>query len=178
ADNAGARSDWHVMGSWTIPSSSSLASINHVIFMLQENRTFDNYFGMLNPYRQANGFSVGDDGKTYSIDGIDDKLSTISNTNDEGTVFSLFELQTTCTNDMSSAWLESYGDVNRFNFAANRPILMDGFVHTAEGYGGYSDAGKRAMGYYDQGFLNYYYYMASQFAISDRWFSPLSSKTI
>jgi phospholipase C len=34
------------------------------------------------------------------------------------------------------------------------------------------------MGYYDQGFLNYYYYMASQFALSDRWFSPVSSKSI
>ena len=34
------------------------------------------------------------------------------------------------------------------------------------------------MGYYDQGFLNYYYYLASQFAVSDRWFSPVSSKSI
>ena len=34
------------------------------------------------------------------------------------------------------------------------------------------------MGYYDQEFLNYYYYMASQFAVSDRWFSPVSSKSI
>jgi len=34
------------------------------------------------------------------------------------------------------------------------------------------------MGYYDQGYLNYYYYMASQFALSDRWFSPVASKTI
>ena len=34
------------------------------------------------------------------------------------------------------------------------------------------------MGYYDQDFLNYYYYMASQFAVSDRWFSPVSSKSI
>ena len=34
------------------------------------------------------------------------------------------------------------------------------------------------MGYYDQGFLNYYYYMASQFAIDDRWFSPVASKSI
>jgi phospholipase C len=38
--------------------------------------------------------------------------------------------------------------------------------------------GQRAMGYYDQGFLNYYYYMASQFAVSDRWFSPVASKSI
>jgi phospholipase C len=34
------------------------------------------------------------------------------------------------------------------------------------------------MGYYDQTFLNYYYYMASQFAVSDRWFSPVSTKSI
>jgi phospholipase C len=33
------------------------------------------------------------------------------------------------------------------------------------------------MGYYDQDFLNYYYYMASQFAVSDRWFSPMASKS-
>jgi phospholipase C len=34
------------------------------------------------------------------------------------------------------------------------------------------------MGYYDQDFFNYYYYMASQFAVSDRWFSPMSTKSI
>ncbi len=34
------------------------------------------------------------------------------------------------------------------------------------------------MGYYDETFLNYYYYMASQFALSDRWFSPVSSKSV
>jgi len=33
-------------------------------------------------------------------------------------------------------------------------------------------------GYSDQDFLNYYYYMASQFALSDRWFSPLASKSV
>jgi phospholipase C len=150
--------------------------------MLQENRTFDNYFGMLNPYRKANGWNIGDNGQEFDVDGIDDKLATISNQNDEGTSFPLFKLATTCTNDMSSSWVESYGDVNRYNFLANRPILMDGFVHTAEGEAksnGYFDVlGKRAMGYYDQGFLNYYYFMASNFALSDRWFSPVSSKTV
>jgi phospholipase C len=42
--------------------------------------------------------------------------------------------------------------------------------------------GQRAMAYYqDTGAngpeLNYYYYMASQFALSDRWFSPVASKS-
>jgi phospholipase C len=164
---------------------ASLQSIQHVIFMLQENRSFDSYFGMLNPYRAANNLQTGDDGNTYMVDGIDDKLSTIINYDDEGQGFMLFRTQSSCLDDMTSAWLESYGDVNRYDFLVNRPILMDGFVHVAENYakagvgdGQFTDlVGRRAMAYYDQGFLPYYYFMASQFAISDRWFSPVSSKS-
>ncbi len=33
------------------------------------------------------------------------------------------------------------------------------------------------MGYYDDTDLNYYYYMASQFSTSDRWFSPVMTRT-
>ncbi len=168
----------------------TVASIQHVIFLMQENRTFDTYFGQLNPYRRTNAFNIGDDGKTYDVDGIDDKLTKISNVNDQGTSFALFKLASACVDDMSSAWLESYGDVSRFNFTPSRPILMDGFVHTAENFatscsvagcasGVLTDdlIGRRAMGYYDQDFLNYYYYVASQFAVSDRWFSPVSSNS-
>jgi phospholipase C len=165
------------------------SQINHVIFMLQENHTFDNYFGMLNPYRAANGWTKGDDGNTYTVDGIDDKLSK-SAEDDEGTFIKLFKLKSTCIDDDSSDWLASYGDVNRYDFLNTRPIQMNGFVHTAEGFakncastgacdGSFTDLhGTRAMGYYDQGFLNYYYYMASQFAVSNRWFSPVASKSV
>jgi phospholipase C len=157
--------------------------------MMQENRSFDTYFGMLNPYRQTAHLNIGDDGKDYEVDGIDDKLSTIQNLDDEGTAYSLYKFATTCIDEESSAWLESYGDVNRYDFSTTRAIGMDGFVHNAEGLarscaasgncaGDYSDlTGRRAMGYYDQGFLNYYYFIASQFALSDRWFSPVSSKS-
>ena len=174
----------------TVGPSGSVQSINHVIFMLQENHTFDNYFGMLNPYRQANGWDVGDDGKHYEVDGIDDKLTSFFNQDDEGTKYSPFKLASTCIDDDSSDFLASYGAVNRYDFSATRLIQMDGFVHDAEGYakscaasgscsGSFTDlTGQRAMGYYDQGFLNYYYYMASQFAVSNRWFSPISSKSV
>jgi len=37
--------------------------------------------------------------------------------------------------------------------------------------------GLRAMGYFDGDDLNYYYFMASSFATSDRWFSPVMSRT-
>jgi len=177
----------------TVSAPGSIQSIDHVIFMLQENHTFDNYLGMLNPYRKANGWNIGDDGKDYEVDGIDDKLSKISNQDDEGDTYSLFKFTSTCIDDETSDWLASYGQVNTYDFLTTRPILMDGFVHNAEGYakscsapgaagscaGNFTDlTGKRSMGYYDQGFLNYYYYMASQFALSDRWFSPVSSKSI
>ena len=170
--------------------AGSVNAIGHVILMLQENRSFDHYFGMLNPYRKVNGWNIGDDGKDYEVDGIDDKLNMISNEDDQGTKYPLFKLKSTCVDDESSSWLESYGDVNRWDFSTTRAISMDGFVHIAEGYannclnsgmcsGNYTDTtGERAMGYYDQDFLNYYYYMASQFAVSDRWFSPVSTKSI
>ncbi len=174
----------------TVKPAGSVQSVDHVIFMLQENHSFDNYFGMLNPYRVANHLNVGDDGVTYNVDGIDDKLTTISNLDDEGMAFPLFKSKSTCLDDESSDWLASYGDVNRYNFLDTRPIQMSGFVHTAEGFakscaasgtcsGQFTDlSGQRAMAYYDQDFLNYYYYMASQFAISDRWFSPIASKSV
>ena len=179
----------------TVTAPGNIDSIDHVVFMLQENHSFDNYFGMLNPYRKANSWNIGDDGKEYDVDGIEDKLNSISNTDDNaynsGThTYSLFKLTSSCVDDMSSDWLASYGDVNINDFGATRSILMNGFVHNAAGYGDscaqsgncsgtFSDTtGERAMGYYDQTFLNYYYYMASQFALSDRWFSPVSSKSV
>jgi phospholipase C len=173
----------------TVATQGSASAINHVVFMLQENHSFDNYFGMLNPYRRSKGWNIGDDGHTYDVDGIDDKLNT-TNVTDEGVHIPLFKLKSTCIDDATSSWLESYGDINRYNFLQTRPILMDGFVHNAEGFakscassgtcsGQFTDTtGQRAMGYYDEGFLNYDYYIASQFAVSDRWFSPVSSKSI
>jgi phospholipase C len=185
----------------TVVPAGTVNSVNHVLFMLQENRTFDTYFGMLNPYRKSHSTSgqawnVGDDGNTYNVDGIDDKLNT-SNEDDEGTSFKLFHTVSSCLDDMTSSWLESYGDVSRYDFTPTRRVLMDGFVHTAENYakdagtgvsvgeGSFTDfTGQRAMAYYEDTAvsgkpeLNYYYYMASQFAVSDRWFSPVSTKTV
>ena len=203
ATAAGATGDVTNATAVTVIPGGSVKAIQHVVFMLQENHTFDNYFGMLNPYRHANKMFLGDDGNDYEVDGLVDCAAgaspctptvdlrkTISNEDDQGTSYSLFKFASTCVDDMSSDWISSYGDVNRYDFLTARPIDMDGFVHTAEGYANYCSSnstcsgsftdltGQRSMGYYDQDFLNYYYYMASQFAVSDRWFSPVSSKSI
>ena len=214
----------------TVNASASTALINHVIFLLQENRTFDTYFGMLNKYRASGNpsgkaWNIGDDGTEYDVDGLADTSGVMAtnftaNTSDpvtcpasltwEGTTcvagtviypattFPLFRFASACIDDMTSDWLGSYGDVSTYNFTTSRNILkgMDGFVHVAQNYAescnnptnpalpycgsgalNHDFQGKRAMGYYDESFLNYYYYMASQFALSDRWFSPISSKS-
>ena len=147
----------HASTTVTVLPTGSISAVNHVIFLMQENRSFDHYFGQLNPYRIANGWNHGADGKEYDVDGTDDKLGKIYNQDDEGADFYLFHTTSSCLDDMTSAWLESFGDVSRYNFTTSRPILMDGFVHTAENYakGGYCSGtctdltGQRAMAYYE-----------------------------
>jgi phospholipase C len=188
ADGSGGTAPATASATVTVVAPGSVKSINHVVFMLQENHTFDSYFGMLNPYRQSKGLDIGDDGNTYEVDGIDDKLATITNKDKQGVAHKLYRLKSTCIDDASSAWTESFGDESLGSFLTTRPILVNGFVSNADGFAtskndsgapGYTDlSGDRAMGYYDEGFLNYYYYMASQFGLSDRWFSPMSSKSI
>src|SRR5947199_5505551 len=56
---------------------------------------------------------------------------------------------------------------------------MEGFLRTPHSVPHlYDDTGERAMGYYDERDLPYYYELATQYATSDRWFSPVLSSTI
>ena len=61
----------------TVNATASTALINHVIFLMQENRTFDTYFGMLNPYRKANGWTLSADGD--DVDGLTDANGVVGN---------------------------------------------------------------------------------------------------
>jgi phospholipase C len=203
ADGAGGTTPATATATVTVVPPGTVKSLNHVIFMLQENHTFDNYFGMLNTYRQNHGYDKGDDGNTYDVDGIEDKVNgeaydalnksnqVISNKDKQGGVHTLYKFKSTCIDDASSAWSESFGDVSLGNYLPTRPIRMNGYVSNGDGFAnskcaggvgpctGFTDTtGDRTMGYYDDGYLNYYYYMASQFALSDRWFSPIESKSI
>ncbi len=152
-------------------TSSGPIPINHIIVMMQENRSFDHYFSNLNNYRAARGYSTG----------VDVASPNATQAEDNGTLISRFHMATMCIEELSPNWLESHGDVNRWNPSSDTDILMDGFVHTAQGianYYGFTDkAGKRAMGYYTESDLPYYYFMATQFATSDRWFSPVPTNS-
>jgi phospholipase C len=149
----------------------TLQNVNHIIFMMQENRSFDAYFGKLNDYRASKG--LGRD--------ADDVETDFTNPADDGDNVSTFHLATSCIFNTSAAWLESHGDANRFNLADTDPLLLDGFVHTAGGlatFDGDPDTkGLRAMGYYTHADLPSPYFLATQFATSDRFYTPAPIQT-
>lgn len=153
-------------------SNPTLNPINHIVFMAQENRSFDTYFGQLPAYWQANGIP------SQQFDGLP---ANASNPTMDGTgTIPAFHLATVCTDNLTPSWDESHLDWNLHAPTSSTPTL-DGFVYNAGKFAadeGYSDtAGLRAMGYYDATDLNYYYFMASNFATSDRWFSPAMDRT-
>jgi len=189
----------------TTNAPASLKSINHIIFMAQENRGFDHYFGKMRPYWAANGYP------DQSFDGLPEfnpstgiaPLQGPRLTNpgcDPAFPFSLgydcmrdsnsppvesFHAVSMCLENPSPSWNEAHVDENYFDPTMSHTTTppLDGFVWTA-GHDArnqnpaFNDTnGVRAMAYYDGGDLPYYYFMASNFATSDAWFSPAMSRT-
>ena len=156
------------------PTPVTAHNVNHIIFMMQENRSFDAYFGKLNDYRAA---AFGQARNT------DDLEATFTNPADDGAVVSSFHLATSCIFDDTAAWQESWGDMNRFD-SVNGPLLLDGFVHTsglfAAGNGVADTRGVRAMGFYTGDDLTAPYWFATQFATSDRFYAaaPLQTEVV
>jgi phospholipase C len=155
------------------PPPADLTVVNHIIFMMQENQSFDRYFGQLNAYRQSKGYGA-------DVNVTPANASQLSF--DHSTTFTPFHMISMCTEDLSSYWNESHNDWNHFAPTTATP-LMDGYANSAGGNSrnsvppGFDINGQRVMGYYDDSDLPYYYFMASQFAMSDAWFSPLMSNT-
>jgi phospholipase C len=145
--------------------------------MVEENRSFDSYFGKLADYWQQNGYP------SQAFDGLPTTAANPAQTG--SSQIASFHLRTACTENMDPSWNNSHVDWNRTLPTSATPTL-DGFVSTAAAYSqnpppvdapGYDTNGYRAMGYYDGSDLNYYYFMASNFATSDRWFSPAMTRT-
>src|SRR5579864_6894142 len=155
------------------PPPADLTVVNHIIYMMQENRSFDEYFGQLNAYRQSQGFGA-------DVDVTPANASQLSF--DHTTTFTPFHMVSMCAEELSSFWNESHNDWNHEAPTTATP-LMDGFANSAGNDSrnsvpmGFDINGQRVMGYYDDGDLPYYYFMATQFAMSDRWFSPVMTNT-
>ncbi len=180
------------------PTGGSLqTSVNHIVVFMQENRSLDHYFGAMRQYWQDFGYS------DQAFDGLPQfPLSAPSGTpptnpgcdpafpfpgndctmNSSSPAVQSYHLITQCVENPSPSWNESHVDFN-LSDSTSSTFTHDGFVFTA-GHDArtiqppfHDVAGQRAMGYYDASDLNYYYFMASNFATSDRWFSPIMTRT-
>jgi phospholipase C len=157
---------------------------------MQENRSFDHYFGQLNVYRASQG--LPQDVDTWGPSKTPSGVSTLSydpTTGQPGPPIAAFHMQSACSENLSSSWNESHREFNLLVHTAPGTFPMDGFAFVEGkfandsdilGFGGgnFQDVtGKRAMGFYDQTDFPFYYFMASNFATSDRWFSPVPART-
>jgi phospholipase C len=162
----------------------TINSVNHIIIMLQENRSFDDYFGQMTVYRQANNVPI----VTSNGDGKINDLSTgtYSNQNFQtGQTIASYHTGSVCTEDLTPDWGPDHIETNHSNPSAAGPgSPMDGFVALAynisQAFGPSvvtDQTGKRAMGYFDDSQLNYYYFMGANFAIGDAFYSPAPTRT-
>ena len=174
-----------------VPPGSLNTSINHIILFMQENRSFDHYFGQLNAYRAKQNPPLPQDVDTWGPNKTPAGVSTPGF--DPTTVFGqgppipAFHMQSACSENATASWDESHVSFNLKNGNNNLgPFLMNGFAfvqghfardEAAKGNNFVDLTGKRAMGYYDDSDLPFYYFMASNFATSDRWFSPVPTRT-
>jgi len=175
--------------------------VNHIIFMAQENRGLDHYFGALREYWAANGFADQSfdglpqfnpasgaspvQGPAPTNPGCDPAFPYPANdcTEDSNSpMVQSFHMVSACEENPSPFWNEAHVDWNLSNPVSSTPTL-DGYVFSAAhdartNNPPFSDTdGLRAMSYYDGTDLPYYYFMASNFATSDRWFSPVMTRT-
>src|SRR5215469_8307839 len=95
-----------------------ITSVNHIIFMVQENRSLDTYFGQLPAYWAANGYPA------QQFDGIP---ANASNPGFNGApAVSAFHLATECIENLTPSWDESHLDWN-LNDPTSSTASMDGF---------------------------------------------------
>jgi phospholipase C len=142
--------------------TQGLSNLKHIIFFVQENRSFDNYFGMLGQYRVSLGLP-------NNVDGIDPNAAL---PNSQGQLVHPYHYQTVCTENLSPSWNESHNIVDGGKMDNFLKVVAKSVPSTID------PTGTRAMGFYDQTDLPSYYDGAARFATSDRFFSPILSNTI
>src|SRR3979411_495352 len=102
--------------------NGNIPSVNYIIFMVQENRSLDTYFGQLPAYWKANGYPA------QQFEGLP---AGASNPSFDGTSsISAFHIATECTENLSPSWNESHQDWNRHSPTSSTPT-MEGFVFNA-----------------------------------------------
>jgi phospholipase C len=123
--------------------------IRHVIVLMQENHTFDNYFGT---YPGADGFP---EGLCIPVDPFDPTVVDCVEP---------FHL-----GDQPIQDLDHSRRTFRLQFNEGR---MDGFIHALDER---NQDGALALGYYDDSDLPYYWNLANEYVLFDRFFSSAAA---
>jgi phospholipase C len=134
-----------------VPHGDTKLPFDHIVVLMMENRSFDQYFSKLPDYGVTDvDVATGQD---FNYD---------PDTNPPSKIFQYHESRY-CILDTDHEWTAVHLQYDNG--------LMDGFVATN------NPGGARAMGYYDDTDIPYYYWLAKTFAISDRNFSSLLGPT-
>jgi phospholipase C len=144
--------------------TDTIPEIEHVVVLMLENHSYDNFFGMLGrePGQRPRG-----DGFVLAPDG----LPAATNPYPDGRLQRAFRMPTTCqfNSTPSQEWATSH---SAFNNGAN-----DGFVRTTITPYTSEIVGAVAMGYWTEHDLPLTYALAKAFPVGDRWFSSCLAQT-
>jgi phospholipase C len=151
---------------------ASAKGIQHVVFLMQENRSFDHYFGKLGgvagfddtnnraaftqAWNTANGGSGSPSGEEPPNVLLPFAMSTKTG-------------QGECTYDLSHAWPAEHACWNNG--------AMDSFVstHTSPSYE--NQLGTNTMGYYHEADIPFYYKLVKNFTVCDNYFCSVLGPT-
>lgn len=136
--------------------TGSQIPIDHFILVMQENRSFDHYYSSLKvPGQTVDGAAPDATNPDPAIPG--------------GTV-SRFHQTAYCFDNPAESWSEVHREINGGR--------MDGFTTQNALSDPMNDpTGRRAMGYYDESDLPFYYALSRTFSISDRHFASVPANT-
>jgi len=130
--------------------------IDHVVVLMQENRSFDSYFGELHFEGQPRSTP------------LPPESSNPNPTNEDAPPIKVFHKTALCeVADVNHSWTGTHQEIDSGR--------MDGF--TAANAIATDPTGSRAMGFYDKRELPFYYALFSQFAMGDRYFASVPGPT-
>ena len=190
-----------LLGSRPLLAQSGLDQVHHIIIVMQENHSFDNYFGAL-PYTPGGAYHPPDpldrdpDGGCRAddhscVDGLTCQRTAggtlaCSNSNRDVSgprVFAFHNPSRCVLPDLDHGWVGAHHEANFLqpNDALDH-FLGDGFVRQNDlseqiDSGPETPTDDPTMGFYNRDDLPFYYGLAQNFAISDRHFCSVLGPT-
>src|SRR5215471_17403211 len=176
--------------------------VQHVVVIMQENHSFDNYFGALpytpgSPYHTPRSDDWGEgnrgcpEGDHKCVDGLtchtdkSGEFTCVNHNRDDGAtiVFAFHDPRRCVAPDLDHGWASTHREVN-FN-GPNDTLFqgpMDGFVRINDqteqiDQGVEHATDDQTMAFYNQNEIPFYYDLAQKFALNDRYFASVLGPT-